>query len=98
MRYSNRNLMVVCTLIVPWVVGGLFIALAKLPYITIQEVLHLLMMGLLVLPLALGCLNEVFSETVKRPQATHVAWGMVLLAVLAALVWRLALSPPVLFG
>ena len=98
MRYSNRKLMVVCTLIVPWVVGGLFIALAKLPYITIQEVLHLLMMGLLVLPLALGCLNEVFSETVKRPQATHVAWGMVLLAVLAALVWRLALSPPVLFG
>lgn len=98
MRYSNRKLMVVYTLIVPWVAGGLFITLAKLPYITIHEVLHLLIMGLLILPLALGCLNEVFAETVRRPQATRVAWGMVLLAILAALVWRLALSPPVLFG
>ena len=98
MRYPNRQLMVVSTLIVPWIAGGLFIALSKLPYLMIQEVLHLLMMGLLVTPLALGCLNEVFSDTVKRPQATNVAWGLVGLAMLAALVWRLALSPPVAFG
>ena len=96
MRYANRQLMVVSTLIVPWVAGGTFIALSKLPYLTIHEGLHLLMMGLLVTPLALGCLNEVFSDTVKRPQATHVAWGLVGLAV--ALAWRLLLSPPVLFG
>ena len=98
MRYANRQLMVVSTLIVPWVVGGLFIVLAKLPYITIHEELHLAMMGLLVTPLALGCLNEVFSDTVKRPQATRVAWGLLGLAALVALAWRLALSPPVMFG
>ncbi|GAB3847233.1 hypothetical protein GCM10028822_08320 [Hymenobacter terrigena] len=98
MRYDNRQLMVVSTLIVPWVAGGIFIALTKMPYLTVQETLHLAMMGLLVTPLALGCLNEVFSDTVKRPQATRVAWGLVGLAIVAALVWRLALSPPLTFG
>ena len=98
MRYAKRQLMVVSTLIVPWVVGSIFIALTKLPYLTIQEVLHLLMMGLLITPLALGCLNEIFSDTVKRPQVTRVAWGLLSLAVLLALAWRLALSPPVSFG
>ena len=98
MRYANRQLMVVCTLIVPWLVGGAFIALTKIHYITIHEYLHLAMMGLLVTPLALGCLNEVFSDTVRRPQATHVAWGLVGLAIVVAIAWRLALSPPVAFG
>jgi len=98
MRYANRQLMVVCTLIVPWLVGGAFIALTKINYITIQEFLHLAMMGLLVTPLALGCLNEVFSDTVRNPQATQVAWGLFGLAIIIALAWRLALSPPVAFG
>ena len=94
MRYANRQLMVVSTLVVPWVAGSLFVALTKAPYLTVQETLHLAMMGLLVTPLALGCLNEVFSETVKRPQATRVAWGLVGLAIVVAVAWRLALSPP----
>lgn len=98
MRYANRPRMVVCTLMVPWVAGSGFIALSKLPYLTISEVLHLLMMGLLIVALTVGCLNEAFSDTVKRPQATRVAWGLVGLAVLVALAWRLALSPPVAFG
>ena len=98
MRYSNRQLMVVSTLIVPWVAGSVFIALTKAPYLTVQETLHLAMMGLLVTPMALGCLNEVFSDTVKRPQATRMAWGLIGLAVVLAVAWRLALSPPVTFG
>jgi len=98
MRYSNRQRMVVSTLIVPWLAGGAFIALTKLPYLTVHELLHLLMMGLLVTPMALGCLNEVFSSTVRRPQATRIVWGWLALAVVVALVWRLALSPPVTFG
>ena len=98
MRYINRQRMVLSTLVVPWLVGSLFIALAKRPYLTVQEGLHLLMMGLLVTPLALGCLNELFAETVRRPQPTRVAWGLVAVAVLTAVAWRLALSPPVAFG
>ena len=98
MRYPNRQKMVLSTLVAPWVAGSLFIMLLKQPYLTIQEVLHLALMGLLITPMALGCLNEVFSDTVKRPQATRVAWGLVALAVVVALAWRLALSPPVAFG
>ncbi|GAA3961550.1 hypothetical protein [Hymenobacter antarcticus] len=98
MRYANRQLMVVSTLIVPWLVGGAFIALTKIHYITMQEFLHLAMMGLLVTPLALGCLNEVFSTTVRKPQPTQIAWGLVALAVLVAIAWRVVLSPPVSFG
>ncbi|WP_426059312.1 hypothetical protein [Hymenobacter sp. B1770] len=98
MRYANRRFMVVFTLMVPWVLGGLFITLTKLPYFSLQELLHLFMMGLLVAPMALGCLNETFSDTVRRPLPTHVSWGLVGLAVLLAVAWRLALSPPVTFG
>ena len=98
MRYANRQKMVVSTLVVPWVAGSLFIMLLKLPYFTIQEMLHLAMMGLLIAPMALGCLNEIFSDTVKRPQATRVAWGLVALAIVMAVAWRLALSPPVSIG
>jgi hypothetical protein len=98
MRHSNRKIMVISTLVTPWIVGGAFIALTKLPYISVHEALHLLIMGLLVMPLALACLNEAFSETVDKPQPTHVAWGFVALAVLVAVAWRLALSPPVAFG
>lgn len=98
MRFSNRQLMVVSTLIIPWVAGSVFIGLTKVPFFTVQEALHLAMMGLLVTPMALGCLNEIFSETVKRPQTTGVAWGLVGLAIVVALFWRLALSPPLTFG
>lgn len=98
MRFANRQRMVTCTLGVPWLVGSAGVALAKLPYLTVQEGLHLLMMGLLVFPLGLGCLNELFSSTVRRPLPTHVAWGLLAVAVVVAVAWRLALSPPVTFG
>lgn len=98
MRHPNRQLMVVSTLIVPWVVGGTFIALSRGPYLSLYEALHLLIMGLLVTPMALGCLNDTFASTVKRPRVTQVAWGLVGLAVVVAIGWRLVLSPPVIFG
>ncbi len=98
LRLYNRRRMVVVTLLAPWLAGGLFIALTKMPYFSAHEALHLVAMGLLVGPTALGCLGEMFSDTVRRPRPTQVAWGLVGLAVLAALAWRLALSPPVVFG
>ncbi|MDQ2793850.1 MAG: hypothetical protein M3Y12_07570 [Bacteroidota bacterium] len=98
MRYANRQKMVVSTLVVPWVAGSLFVMLLKQPYLTVQEILHLAMMGLLITPMALGCLNEVFSDTVKRPQATRIGWGLLALAMVVAVAWRLALSPPVAFS
>lgn len=98
MRYHNRQQMVFSTLIAPWVVGSLFITLTKLPYFTTPECMHLLMIGLLLVPLAAGCLSELFSSTVKRPQPTRIGWGLVAAAVLVAVAWRLILSPLVAFG
>jgi hypothetical protein len=95
MRLENRQLMVMFTLIIPWLAGSVFIALTKLSYFSLYEALHLLAMGLLVVPMAKGALNEVFSSTVRRPRPTRVAWGLVGLAVVVAVVWRLSLSPPV---
>lgn len=98
MQYQNRRRMVFATLMAPWLAGGLFIALAKLPYFSIHEFLHLLMMGLLLFSIILGCMSDPFDLTVQGAQPTHTVWGYVVLAALAALVWRLALSPPLTFG
>jgi hypothetical protein len=98
MLYVNRRPMVMYTLILPWLAGSLFIILAKMPYTSIHEILHLAMLGLLIVPMVLGCLNESFESTVQKPRPTRLALGWIGLALLLALVWRLALSPPVLFG
>ena len=98
LRYNNRQAMIGSTLIAPWIAGGAFIALSKLPYFTIQECMHLLVMGLLVAPMALGCLTDVFAQTVRRPLPTRITWGLVAAAVAVAVGWRLVLSPPVAFG
>jgi hypothetical protein len=98
MQFQNRRRMVFSTIMTPWLLGGLFIALTKLPYFSMHEFLHLLMMGLLLFSLILGCISDPFDLTVQGAQPTHVAWGFVVLAVLAALGWRLVLSPPLTFG
>lgn len=98
MKYQRRQRMVIHTLFIPWAAGTLFIILAKIPYISIQEILRLLMMGLLVTPTALASINELFESTVRKPQPTHFVWGLIGLTVVVAAVWYLALSPPILFG
>lgn len=98
MKYQRRQRMVIYTLFLPWAFGTLFIILAKMPYINIQEILRLLMMGLLITPTALACLNELFESTVRKPQPTHFVWGLVGLMLVVAAAWYLALSPPILFG
>ncbi|GAA4358423.1 hypothetical protein GCM10023185_24130 [Hymenobacter saemangeumensis] len=98
MRYQHRQRMVLSTLIIPWAVGSVLIMLAKLPYINIQEVLRLVMMGLLVTPTALGCMNELFESTVRKPQPTDFTWGYIVLGILMAASWYMFLSPPVHFG
>jgi hypothetical protein len=98
MRYKNRQKMVVFTLILPWLGGSLLIWLSKVPDFSLHEAMHLVVMGLLVTPMALGCLNELYGSTVRRPQPTHLALGLGILALAVALIWRLVLSPPLVFG
>ncbi|MDO7845742.1 hypothetical protein Q5H92_05185 [Hymenobacter sp. M29] len=98
MHFKNRRYMVFSTLMAPWLLGGGFVALAKLPYFSIHEFLHLLMMGLLLFPLILGCMSDSFDLTVQGAQPSHVAWGLVVVAVVVAVAWRLVLSPPIAIG
>ncbi|MBG8554615.1 hypothetical protein [Hymenobacter guriensis] len=92
MLYKNRGQLIFSGLLVPWLGGSAFLALLKLPDLTRHEGLLFLTMGLLVLPLSVASRNELFEETVPYPQKTVVASGFVLLTLLLALLWRLALS------
>lgn len=98
MEYSRRRRMVLSTIFVPWLLGSLLLMLAKFPVFSLMEGLHFAAMGLLLVPMSIGCVNELFSSTVRSPQKTRVAWGLLGVLWLLLLSWRLLLSPPVLFG
>jgi apolipoprotein N-acyltransferase len=80
------------TILGPWLVSSLLLACSHLPYLSINECLRYGVMALLVGPLALGCLQESFSQKKWTPSPTRVAWGLLGLALLALVAWRLALA------
>jgi MYXO-CTERM domain-containing protein len=97
MQFDRRAHLVVYALAGPWLAGSLLLALSKLPHLGINESLHYATMSLLLIPLAMGCQREFLSERELRPRATRVAWGLVLLALLGMLAWRIALGAGVAF-
>lgn len=99
LQFNNRSQLVRYTIIGPWLVSSLLLALSRLPHLGLNETLHFATMGLLLGPLALGCNQGLFTKHKQklRPYPTRVAWGMVGLALLALLAWRLALGVPVAF-
>lgn len=99
LRFERRPQLVVYTIAGPWLVGSLLLALSKLPHLSVNEGFHYATMTLLLVPLALGCQQEFFNENDNEalPYPTHVAWGLVGLALLGLLAWRLALGAPVAF-
>ncbi|MCB2410062.1 hypothetical protein [Hymenobacter lucidus] len=92
MQYQNRRKLIFATILVPWVAGSVLLALFKYPDLSLNERLHFGTMGLLLLPLALACSNELFEFTVKAPQKTQLASGWLVLTLLLALGWWLTLS------
>ena len=97
MQFDRRAHLVVYALIGPWLAGSLLLALSKLPHFGLNEGLHYATMGLLLIPLAMACQREFLGERELLPRPTRVAWGLVLLALLALLAWRLALGAGVAF-
>jgi hypothetical protein len=97
LQFNNRARLIIYTVIGPWLAGSLLLALSKLPHLGVNEVLRYATMGLLLVPLAIGCNQEFSSKTKLLPQPTRVAWGLVGLALLGLLAWRLALGTPVAF-
>jgi len=97
LQFDNRSRLVRYTVLGPWLAGSLLLTLSRLPFIHVNELLHFATMGLLLVPLALGCQQEFFSQKEVLPYPTRVAWGLVGLAGLGLLAWRLALGAPVAF-
>jgi hypothetical protein len=98
MRYQNRRRMVMYTLILPYIFGTIAICVSRLPLLSLGETIRLVTMILLVGPMCLGCLNELFGSTVRGPKNTHVAWGMLGLSIILLMLWRLFLAPAIHFG
>ena len=92
LQFERRGQLVRATLLGPWLVGSLLLAISRLPYLSINESLRFGVMLLLVGPLALGCLQESFSQKKWTPSPTRTAWGLLALALLALAAWRLALA------
>jgi hypothetical protein len=97
MQFDRRVHLVVYALVGPWLVGSLLLALSKIPHLGVNESLHYATMALLLIPLAMGCQREFISDRELLPRPTRVAWGLVLLALLGMLAWRLALGTGVAF-
>ena len=92
LRFAYRARLVRYAILGPWLAGSAVLALSQLPDLSLNEGLHLLTMGLLLGPLALGVRQEHFSESQVLPAPTRPAWGLLALAVLGLLAWRWALS------
>ena len=93
--FKRRAQLIRYTIIGPWLAGSVLLGLSKLPHLSVNEGLHFATLALLLVPLALGCRQESFSKIEVLPRATRIAWGLVGLALLALLAWRLALGVPV---
>ena len=92
LTYENRFKLIVCALLGPWLAGSALLALSKLPHLGLSEVLHYATLGILLVPLALGLHRPFQGEKEMLPRPTYVAWGLVGLALLGVLAWRLALG------
>ena len=98
LHFDHRPLLVRYTIMGPWLLGSLLLALSKLPYLSINEGLHYATMGLLLGPLALGTAQQsMLSRSLVAGHATNVSRVLLGLALLGLLAWRLALNAPIRF-
>ncbi|HET9503357.1 MAG TPA: hypothetical protein VFO93_07440 [Hymenobacter sp.] len=92
LQFERRPQLVRATIFGPWLVGSALLALSKWPYLSLNEGLRYATLLLLLLPLALGCLQESFNQKKWTPSPTRLAGGLLVLAGLALVAWRLALA------
>lgn len=92
LQFERRPQLVRATIVGPWLAGSFLLIISRLPSPSLNEGLHYATMALLVVPLALGCLQESFSQKKWTPSPTRLAWGLLALAGLALLAWRLGLA------
>ncbi|KAA9339764.1 hypothetical protein F0P96_03875 [Hymenobacter busanensis] len=98
MKYRNRAVLLVSTLLAPWVLGSVIVALLKWPALTLNEELHFATMVLLIGPLALAAANQLFEFTLPVPQKTRIAWELVGLLAAVLLLFRVVLGHGISLG
>ena len=92
LQFERRPQLVRATVVGPWLAGSLILAISRLPHLSVNEGLHYATMALLLVPLALGCLQESFSQKKWTPSPTRVSWILLAIAILLLLTWRVALA------
>ncbi|RZK45871.1 MAG: hypothetical protein EOO59_20240, partial [Hymenobacter sp.] len=81
LQFERRPQLVRATIVGPWLLGSGLLALSKLPQLSLNESLRFAILGLLLVPLALGCRQESFSQKKWTPSPTRLAWGLLGLGV-----------------
>ncbi|MGI4875416.1 MAG: hypothetical protein ACRYFX_30040 [Janthinobacterium lividum] len=97
LQFDNRPLLVRYTIILPALAGTALLVLSRLPLLTTNEALHYATMGLLLVPLSIGLSQQTLGEALVKPRATHLAGGLIGLAVAALVAWRVALGGGISF-
>jgi hypothetical protein len=92
LQFARRAQLVRATIFGPWLVGSALLALGRLPQLSVNETLRYATMMLLLVPLALGCLQETFNQKKWTPSPTRLAGGLLALAGLGLVAWRLGLA------
>ncbi|HLK97500.1 MAG TPA: hypothetical protein VK364_07000 [Hymenobacter sp.] len=97
MRFQNRRRLLLCSVLVPWLVGSLLLTLLYWPRQSLSEQLHGIVMLLLLGPLYLASMQESFEGTIRQPSRTQLAVSLLLLLAVVAIGWRLVLSKGITF-
>lgn len=98
MRFQNRRMLLLSTLLAPWLAGSLLVAALHWPGQALNEQLHFAALGLALGPLAVASQYELPAATVPFPAKTRVAAGWLLVLATALVLWRLVLGHGVSFG
>jgi hypothetical protein len=90
MQNVNRRGMLRAMLILPWILGSVFVGFLKYPISGYDHLLIYTLMFLLI-PIYIRSQSMLVNDRVHTPRRTYIAWGLVGLVVVLSLGIRLAL-------
>lgn len=73
----SRRLFILCTVIIPWMLGSAILILAKAPKITLNEMIVFLMMFTIVVPVSIIQRNFQEVNLVKQNKAVGIDWTVI---------------------
>jgi len=98
MEYQNRGKMLAATVMRPWLLGSLLLALLQFPDLQPINIMLIFTMLLVLLPAYFLNQQNLYSETIAMPKKTRLAQGAFILLIFVALTFRLVLQNGMHFG